>query len=163
MIEAVKRVSGVDFKVETAPRRLGDSARIVADSAQIRKALQWQPRFDDLATIVHDALAWERSLLERGSAAGPGRRRKNCHKHKDNPGWSKVKLIAVQSDPAPPPRLNPSSPLPYLFRAFPIAIPTTGVGRKMTEQLFCHKICHKRGRSFRRAIGDYESRNTTGR
>jgi UDP-glucose 4-epimerase len=89
VIEAVKRVSGVDFKVETAPRRLGDPARIVADSAQIRKALQWQPRFDDLATIVRDALAWERCLLERGSAAGPGRHRKNCHKHKDNPGWSK--------------------------------------------------------------------------
>ena len=67
VIDAVKRASGVDFKVETAPRRAGDPAQIVADSAQIRKALQWQPRFDDLAKIVGDALAWESRLAERRS------------------------------------------------------------------------------------------------
>jgi UDP-glucose 4-epimerase len=65
VIEAVKRASGVDFKVETAPRRAGDPAQIVADSALIRKKLQWQPRFDDLSKIVSDALAWERHLMER--------------------------------------------------------------------------------------------------
>jgi UDP-glucose 4-epimerase len=32
VIDAVKRVSGVDFKVEIAPRRAGDPARIVDDS-----------------------------------------------------------------------------------------------------------------------------------
>ena len=39
VIEAVKRVSGVDFKVEKAPRRAGDPAQIVADSDAIRKTL----------------------------------------------------------------------------------------------------------------------------
>jgi UDP-glucose 4-epimerase len=67
VIEAVKRVSGVDFKVETAPRRAGDSARIVAASAQVRAMLGWQPRYDDLATIVGHALAWERMLMARPS------------------------------------------------------------------------------------------------
>ncbi len=65
VIEAVKRVSGVDFKVEMAPPRAGDPARIVADSAQIRETLHWQPRYDDLATIVRHALAWERELMRR--------------------------------------------------------------------------------------------------
>ena len=65
VIDAVKRASGVDFKVETAPRRAGDPAQIVADSTQIRKALQWQPHHDDLAKIVEDALKWERRLIER--------------------------------------------------------------------------------------------------
>jgi UDP-glucose 4-epimerase len=68
VIDAVKRVSGVDFKVDTAPRRPGDAASIVADSAQIRKALQWQPRYDDLSTIVTHALAWERALMARRGA-----------------------------------------------------------------------------------------------
>jgi len=63
--ETVKRVSGVDFKVEIAPRREGDPARIVADSQQARSTLGWQPRFDDLATIVAHALAWERALMKR--------------------------------------------------------------------------------------------------
>jgi len=68
VIETVKRVSGVDFRVETAPRRLGDPARIVADSALARATLGWQPRFDDLASIVAHALAWERELMTRRAA-----------------------------------------------------------------------------------------------
>ncbi len=65
VIEAVKRVCGVDFKVEIAPRRSGDPARIVADSALLRETIGWRPRFDDLVTIVSHALAWERELLAR--------------------------------------------------------------------------------------------------
>jgi len=65
VVETVKRVSGVDFKVETAPRREGDPARIVADSQQARATLGWQPRLDDLPTIVAHALAWERALTKR--------------------------------------------------------------------------------------------------
>ena len=68
VIEAVKRVSGVDFKVENAPRRAGDPARIVADSSQIRKALGWRPQLDDLSTIVGHAFAWERALKARRAA-----------------------------------------------------------------------------------------------
>jgi len=67
VIDAVKHVSGNDFKVETAPRRAGDPARIVAASEQIRAKLGWQPRYDDLATIVDHALAWERALMARRS------------------------------------------------------------------------------------------------
>ena len=68
VVEAVKRVSGVDFKVEIAGRRAGDPAQIVADSSAARAALGWQPRFDDLATIVAHALAWERELMRRRAA-----------------------------------------------------------------------------------------------
>jgi UDP-glucose 4-epimerase len=68
VIETVKRVSGVDFKVEMAPRRLGDSAQIVAASEQARSKLGWQPRYDDLSTIVSHALAWERTLMVRSGS-----------------------------------------------------------------------------------------------
>ena len=69
VVETVKRVSGVDFEVEIAPRREGDPAQIVADSQRARASLRWQPRFDDLSTIVAHALAWERALVSRRSGA----------------------------------------------------------------------------------------------
>ena len=62
VIENVKRVSGVDFKVEIAGRRPGDPARIVAAADRARSTLNWQPHFDDLQIIVRHALAWERRL-----------------------------------------------------------------------------------------------------
>ncbi len=65
VIDAVKRVSGIDFQVEMAPRRAGDPAQIVAASDLARAELGWQPRFDDLPTIVAHALAWERALMAR--------------------------------------------------------------------------------------------------
>lgn len=69
VIEAVKRVSGVDFPVNHAPRRAGDPAALVADASRIREVLGWRPELDDLDTIVAHALAWERSLAARRRAA----------------------------------------------------------------------------------------------
>ncbi|MBO0750504.1 MAG: UDP-glucose 4-epimerase GalE [Bradyrhizobiaceae bacterium] len=62
VIDAVKRVSGIDFAVDHVGQRQGDPARIVAQSDRARDLLGWQPQFDDLATIVSHALAWERKL-----------------------------------------------------------------------------------------------------
>jgi UDP-glucose 4-epimerase len=56
----VKRVSGVDFEI--APRRPGDPAKIVAASDRVRMMLGWNPHYDDLATIIAHALAWEQTL-----------------------------------------------------------------------------------------------------
>lgn len=66
VIETVKRVSGIDFPVEQAPRRAGDPAALVADPTRIRDRLAWTPRHDDLDTIVAQALAWERRLTNGG-------------------------------------------------------------------------------------------------
>jgi UDP-glucose 4-epimerase len=59
VIDTVKSVSGVDFKVEFAARRPGDLAEVVAKTDRIRTLLDWQPRFDDIKTIVRHAVAWE--------------------------------------------------------------------------------------------------------
>jgi len=67
VIATVKRVSGVDFRVDLAPRRPGDPARIVAASDRIRAQLGWRPRLDDLATIVGHTLAWQRKLIARNA------------------------------------------------------------------------------------------------
>lgn len=65
VIDAVKRVSGIDFKVEMAPRRAGDSPQVVARADKIRDVLGWQPQHDALDEIVSHALHWEKSLSTR--------------------------------------------------------------------------------------------------
>jgi UDP-glucose 4-epimerase len=62
VIEVVKRVSGVDFKVNVGGRRAGDPAAIVAQADLIRRELGWRPRRDNLDEIVRQALDWERRL-----------------------------------------------------------------------------------------------------
>src|SRR6476659_571348 len=59
VIEAVKQVSGVDFRVDLSPRRPGDPPQIVASSDRARAVLGWKPRLDDLPAIVGHALGWE--------------------------------------------------------------------------------------------------------
>jgi UDP-glucose 4-epimerase len=63
VVDAVKRVSGIDFRVEMRPRRAGDPAAIVADVQAIKRILSWKPLHDDLQTIVRHALAWEKKLV----------------------------------------------------------------------------------------------------
>ena len=65
VIDAVKRVSGVDFRVDISGPRAGDPAQIIASSERARAVLGWRPQRDDLATIVGHALAWERKLMLR--------------------------------------------------------------------------------------------------
>jgi UDP-glucose 4-epimerase len=65
VIDAVKRVSGVDFRVDIGGPRAGDPAQIIASSERARAVLGWRPQRDDLATIVGHALAWERKLRGR--------------------------------------------------------------------------------------------------
>jgi UDP-glucose 4-epimerase len=62
VVDVVKRVSGVDFKVNVAGRRAGDPAAIIAQADLIRRELGWRPRRDDLDAIVKQALDWERRL-----------------------------------------------------------------------------------------------------
>lgn len=69
VVEAVKRVSGVDFDVHLKPRRAGDIPAIVADSSRMQRRLNWSPRFDQLDEIVKHALAWENRLSHEKLAA----------------------------------------------------------------------------------------------
>jgi UDP-glucose 4-epimerase len=73
VIDAVKRASNLDFRVESAARRPGDPAHMVAGTDRARVLLGWQPRFGDLDTIVAHALAWERKRMAlRSARAGTG-------------------------------------------------------------------------------------------
>jgi UDP-glucose 4-epimerase len=63
VLQSVERVSGERLKVIEEPRRAGDPPALVARADRIRQQLGWQPRLDDLDTIVRTALAWEKRLL----------------------------------------------------------------------------------------------------
>lgn len=65
VIDAVKRVSGVDFEVRLADRRPGDPASLVAGAGRIRE-LGWVPEREELDDIVADALNWEKKLRDSG-------------------------------------------------------------------------------------------------
>lgn len=65
VLDAVKAASGAEFPVHMAPRRPGDSPRVIAASERIRETLNWHPAHGDLGKIVTDALAWEHALRQR--------------------------------------------------------------------------------------------------
>lgn len=60
VVETVKRITKVDFKVEIGPRRVGDPAAYFADNAKIVSELGWKPQFS-LDDIVQHAWAWEQT------------------------------------------------------------------------------------------------------
>lgn len=62
MIAAAKRLSGVDFKVELAPRRAGDCAVVMSEAKKIREVLEWVPQNNNIEVIVKSALEWEKKL-----------------------------------------------------------------------------------------------------
>ena len=59
VIETARQVTGRDIPVEYSKRRLGDPARLVADSRRAQAELGWSPRYADLATIIAHAWQWE--------------------------------------------------------------------------------------------------------
>ncbi len=65
VLDVVRRVSGVEFPMREAARRAGDPPALVAANARIRDTLGWEPRLDDLETIVAHAWAWEQKLATR--------------------------------------------------------------------------------------------------
>jgi UDP-glucose 4-epimerase len=67
VVDAVKQVSGVDFKVRISGRRPGDPASLVAGTKRVKAVLGWTPKYDDLPTIVGQALEWERRLRNKSS------------------------------------------------------------------------------------------------
>ena len=59
VVERVKAISETNFPVIETKRRPGDPACVMAESDKIRKMLNWQPRYNQLDTIIATNLAWE--------------------------------------------------------------------------------------------------------
>ncbi len=69
VLDAVDRLTNFELERRIEPRRAGDPDSLVSDPSRIRATLPWQPKYDDLETIISHALQWERKLGEiRGDA-----------------------------------------------------------------------------------------------
>ncbi len=64
VISRVKATAQNDFEIEVAPGRTGDIPVMIADTTKIRTKTQWQPRYNDLDTIISSSMNWERILLK---------------------------------------------------------------------------------------------------
>lgn len=62
VVDAMKKVSGVDFTVQVGPRRSGDPAYLVANSERVRHVLNWIPKYDNIELICKTAFEWERRI-----------------------------------------------------------------------------------------------------
>lgn len=58
VVNMVKEISGIDFKVKNAGRREGDADVLIADPSKIIDELKFDPKFSDLKNIVETAWKW---------------------------------------------------------------------------------------------------------
>lgn len=59
VIDAAERVTGRLIATDIEPRRIGDPARLVADSSRAKAELGWEPQFGQLEEIIQHAWNWE--------------------------------------------------------------------------------------------------------
>ncbi|MFV0644170.1 MAG: UDP-glucose 4-epimerase GalE [Sphingomonadaceae bacterium] len=64
VLDAVDRVTNNTITRTMEPRRAGDPGSLISSPERIRATLPWNPRHDDLDTIITHALQWERRLAE---------------------------------------------------------------------------------------------------
>jgi len=62
VLSSVEKIAGARLNVREEPRRAGDPPSLVAKCDRVREILKWQPRLDDIDTIVRTSLEWERRL-----------------------------------------------------------------------------------------------------
>ena len=58
VLASIERVTGRRVPYSRGPRRPGDPAVLYASSDRIKSALGWQPRYEDIDTIVETAWRW---------------------------------------------------------------------------------------------------------
>ena len=61
VIDVAREVTGHPIPAVISPRRAGDPAQLIASSQKAIDVLGWQPRYNDLNTIIATAWAWHRS------------------------------------------------------------------------------------------------------
>jgi len=69
VLAAVERANGAPLRIREEPRRAGDPPELVAVANRVREVLGWEPKFDDLDTIVTTSLEWERKIASQDASA----------------------------------------------------------------------------------------------
>ena len=71
VVEAARRVTGREIKVEVVGRRPGDPAVLIASSEKIQSDLGWRPERARLETIIESAWRWSSEYYARATSS-PG-------------------------------------------------------------------------------------------
>jgi UDP-glucose 4-epimerase len=61
VLDAVQQVTGRSVPCTRGPRRPGDPAVLYASSDRIKRELGWQPRYEEVGTIVETAWRWRKA------------------------------------------------------------------------------------------------------
>ncbi|MBK8725000.1 MAG: UDP-glucose 4-epimerase GalE [Holophagaceae bacterium] len=75
VIEACRRVTGIDIRYRTAPRRAGDPLWLVGSSDRAREVLGWRPAFTAIDGIVGTAWRWMQAQEAPQPSGAPGHAR----------------------------------------------------------------------------------------
>ncbi|CAN8313721.1 unnamed protein product [Cochlearia groenlandica] len=59
-VEACKKATGVEIKIEYLPRRAGDYAEVYSDPSKIRKELNWTAKHTNLKESLETAWKWQK-------------------------------------------------------------------------------------------------------
>jgi len=58
----MQKVSGKELNIKKSSRRAGDPEALIANSDKIKKLAGWEPKFNNIETILKTALEWEKTL-----------------------------------------------------------------------------------------------------
>lgn len=61
VIEAAKKVTGVNFNVIESPRRTGDPATLIASFEKIQGELNWTPKWTDVQKMIESSWKWRKN------------------------------------------------------------------------------------------------------
>jgi UDP-glucose 4-epimerase len=64
VINEVKRISNINFKVDIGDRRAGDPAILIANADKIMKKMKWRPKYNKLEIICKTAYEWEKKIYD---------------------------------------------------------------------------------------------------
>jgi len=67
VLDTLQLIIGSSINILQGRRRPGDAAELVADNTRLRSILAWKPEYNDLKTIIYDALEWERIYSDAGN------------------------------------------------------------------------------------------------
>ena len=61
----MKKISNRDFKVNIAPKRVGDPTILISNNDKIKTKMNWIPKYDNLELICKSAYEWEGKMSEK--------------------------------------------------------------------------------------------------
>ena len=63
VVNEFKNYTNKNFKIRLLPKRKGDSKKIISLNINLKKFINWKPKFNNLKIMVKSSLKWERKII----------------------------------------------------------------------------------------------------